>query len=166
MPIVQTQDEMLIELKRIVTTQLAMPVTFIYANMFEVNWGLDEITGSTEVTFPVFIYFTDGKEKVEASEAEALLSERRVLGMFLDQVDTPTHLYKSEEVDQTIHQMRQLAYNLRYWVNKSTLSVYGGMDNGAIEAVKGVFDKNLFGVGIDFVWRMNLSTNGYLNRAY
>lgn len=163
MPIPKIKDPIIQELDRICKTQLAMPTTFMEANLSEANYGLDELT---DTDFPVLIYVTSKGSDNEFNEAGEVQRNVRVYALLLNRVDNPTTDFNSEDVNSYLYQMEQLAQNLAYWINKSPISVDGGIDKWKADRLYQQFDAHLFGVGLDFEWTVSTGTSGYYNRGY
>jgi hypothetical protein len=163
MPIPKVKDPVIQELQRICETQLALPTTFMEANLAEANYGLDELT---DVKFPVLIYVTNKGSDNEFNEAGEVQRTLRIYALLLNRVDNPTTGFDSSEVNATLYQVEQLAQNLQYWINRSPLSVDGGVDKWKSDNLYAQFDAHLFGKGLDFQWKVNTGTSGYYNRGY
>jgi hypothetical protein len=163
MPLPKVKDPMILELKAICETKLAMPVTFIEANLSEANFGLDDLS---DAQFPVLVYVTNKGSENEFNEANEIQRKAKLYCLLLNRVDGTTKDYASAEINSLLYQMYQLGQNLQYWINKSSLSVDGGVDKWKSDNLYEQFDAHLFGQGLDFEWRVNTSTNGYYNNAY
>lgn len=161
MPIEKIKDPVITELEIICKTRLNMPVTFIHANLFEANFGLDELTKDSDVTFPVFVHVANGKSKNTVNEAHEINRKVEVFGMLLNRIDNPTSDYKSEDVNDVIYEMHQLGNNLIYWINRSALSVDGGVDEFEMVDVYQKFDAHLFGQAMTFTWSLSIGKSGY-----
>ena len=59
--------------------------------------------------------------------------------------------------------MEKLAQNIMYWINRSPLSVDGGVNKWKADNLYTQFDSNLFGKGLDFEWTVFTGTSGYYN---
>lgn len=164
MAIPKTEDPALTELERIVTTQLEVPCSFVYANLFEANFGLDELT---DISFPAFVYFADDKSKYKVTEYGMQTRALPIVGMMLTSRQDPTVDYKSQDVNPDINQMRQLVENLIYHLNKSPLCIWenkeekGGVDSFDTENIYQKFDAHLFGVGCSFQWKVKTTMGAY-----
>lgn len=160
----KTEDPAITELERIVTTQLQARCSFVYANLFEANLGLDNIT---DVEFPLFVYFADDKSKYKVTEYGMQTRKLPIVGMMLTQRQDATIDYSSKDVNPEINQMRQLVENLVYNLNKSSLSIWenksekGGVDEFDTENVYQKFDAHLFGVGASFFWKVKTTMGAY-----
>lgn len=165
MAIPKTEDPAITELERIITTQLQVPCSFVYANLFEANFGLDEMK---DVEFPVFVYFADDKSKYKVTEYGMQTRSIPIVGMMLTTRKDPSTDYSSKEVNPDINQMRQIVENLVYNLNKSPLSIWenkddkGGVDNFDTENIYQKFDAHLFGVGVSFNWKVKTTMGAYL----
>lgn len=158
------KDPLVVELERIVTTQLARPTTFMHANRKEANLGLDQMEGE-DVKFPVFLLVATGKSKNKFNEAGVIQRTATVYGLLLEQVSNPTSDYTTEEVSTITNKMRELGENLAYYLNKSPLAVNGGVDEWECVDVYAQFDAHLFGVALSFTWTIDTGRTGYL-KAY
>jgi len=164
MPIPKVKDPAVLELERVVTTQLGIKCSFLEANLFEANFGLDHMK---DVEFPVFVYFADDKSKYKVKEHGMITRRMPIVGMLLNQFSNPTIDYSSAEVNADVNRCRQLVENLVYNLNKSPLSVWedkedkGGVDDFETENVYQKFDAALLGVGTSFVWRVKTSMGAY-----
>jgi hypothetical protein len=169
MPIQRGKDPMLVELERIAKTQLAIPCSFIHANLFEANFGIDQISRDSEQSFPVLIHVANGKNKNDPNTVNDIRRKASVFLLLLTKFDAPTSDYKSYEVNELVYQMQQLGNNLQYWINKSPLSINGGVtkDSWSMVDVYQKFDAHLFGQAIEFTWEFDTGKSGHeLNRAY
>lgn len=164
MPILRVKDPLVTELEKIVTTQLVEPVTFIHANLLEANFGLDQI--GPDVSFPVCVHVATGKSKVSVNEGGDWDRVADVYLLLLQRYDAPTVDYASKDVSDIVWQMHQLALNLMYFINKSPISVAGGVDDVELTDVYQKFDSHLFGQAVKFTWEIDEATSGYINRAY
>jgi hypothetical protein len=159
MPIQKVDDPLILELERIATQDLVIPCTFLHANLFEANFGLDQIAADAEISFPVLLHVANGKNDNKQNVASDVIRKASVYGMLLQRYDNKaTSDYSSKEANGLVYAMQQLADNLQYWVNKSRLSVgcnSEGEPNGAsgfkLTDVYGKFDADLFGVAFEFV---------------
>lgn len=174
MPIEKVKDPLLLELERIAKNELAIPCTFLHADLFEANFGLDHIAADTEIAFPVLLHVANGKNQNTPTQSSNMIRKAKVYCLLLQRYDDkPTSGYSSEKANDLIYAMHQLADNLIFWINKSPLSVGSdnagkscGTDQVDMVDVYGKFDADLFGVGLEFTWTVDKGSNGYLNRAY
>jgi hypothetical protein len=164
MAIPKTEDPALTELERIVTTELQAPCSFVYANLFEANFGLDELK---DVAFPVFVYFADDKSKYRVTEYGMQTRALPIVGMMLTMRNDSTVDYASKDVNPEINLTRQMVENLIYHLNKSPLSIWenkeekGGVDNFETENIYQKFDAHLFGQGVSFQWKVKTTMGAY-----
>jgi len=159
MNIVKTEDPAVTELRRIVENELPIGCSFLYANLYEANFGLD----GTDEKFPLFLFVSNDKSKNEIQETGEIYREVNVVGMMLNarEVGEPTSEFSSEELSPAIDEMRQLADALIYAVNNSSLtSPTLTVDQYDIEKVYAKFDRHLFGVGINFKWTIQTGVRG------
>jgi hypothetical protein len=165
--LIQGKDQVVTELERIVTTELTVPCTFVHANLFAANFELDQLE---KVSFPVFVFVAQGKNRSRINVANNIIREVDLYGLMLQRKETPTSDYKSGEVNDAIFQMYQLSQNLMYQINKSPLSRssndgdYCGVNEWQADEIYSKFDVNLFGHGITFTWTVNTGVNGYHKR--
>src|SRR4051812_29505700 len=117
MPIPLVKDPIVTELKSIVETKLAMPCSFVHANLFEANFGLDRMSKDTEISFPVCVHVSNGKSDNELLETHDVKRKAKVFLLLLNRYDAPTKDYSSVDVNAIIYQMHQLSDNLAYWIN-------------------------------------------------
>lgn len=164
MALPKVEDPALTELERILTTQLALKCTLVYANLFEANFGLDNLG---EVSFPVFVLFTEDKSKYKVKEHGMQTRRLPLIGLMLTMRQDSTIDYSSKDVNPDVNQMRQLCENMVYHINKSPLSTWedkedkGGIDDFETENVYQKFDAHLFGVGFSAVWRVKNTMGAY-----
>lgn len=171
MPIPLVKDPMLVELELIVTTQLAMPCGFLHANLLEANFGLDQVSKDSQALFPVCIHVATGKNKNDSGNGDdftgdLITRKASVYLLLLQKYDAPTSDFESKDVNPLVYQMHQLGNNLKYWINKSPLSINGGVSEWEMVDIYQKFDSHLFGQGVTFTWEMMTNSTGYLNRAY
>lgn len=160
--ITKETDAAIIELKRIVENELVLKTKFVYADIFEFNNDADLMQNAE---FPCFLYFALDKSRYIVNQAGVLIRTIPIVGMMLDQYDSPTPDYKSESVNPVINAMRQLSENMVYHINKSQMSqifqdTAGGVNNFSADSVYGKHDKHLFGVGVSFDWKMTEGKTG------
>ncbi len=160
MAIPKSKDPIVTELERICSTQLAVPVTFVHANMSEANFGLDQVAIEQ---FPVLVHLATTRNQYELEESHNLTRTARLTLLLLNRVPLDTVEYKAAEVNQDINFMRQLAENLVYWINKSPYSVNGGVSSFSSDDIYQRMDAHLFGQGISLEWKMDTGHTGYYN---
>lgn len=163
MQYLQENDPAVAEMKRIVTTELYTPVEFLYANMGQVNFGLDQIELADNK--PVWIFFATDKSQNETTQSGLIIRTIPVVGMMLQLVDNPTTDYNTEEVSPYIYSMQQLTDKLIYQLNKSQLTYqdgdkYNGIDKWNFDKVYAKYDKHLFGGAVTFNWPFNTMRKG------
>jgi hypothetical protein len=158
--ITKTEDPAITELKRIVENDLSINCSFMYANLFEANFGLDELIMNQE--FPVFLFIATDKSANRIIQSGLILRDVTVVGMLLNTLDAEATIeYKSKDVSPYIDEMRQLADNLIFNINKSSLTYEpNAITNYSIDKVYSKFDAHLFGVGLTFTWTINTSSRG------
>jgi hypothetical protein len=163
MPLPKVKDPAILELETIVTTRLAIPCSFMFGNMKENNVGVDTLDPVND--FPVFVLLSAGKgNKQSVNEAGMIQRSFEVAGFFLNRSDEATiSSLKTEELNPLLNQMRQLGENLMYWINKSTLSINGGVDEWDANEVYSQHDASLYGYAFTFKWTVNTGTSGYYN---
>lgn len=163
MPISPTptvKDPIITELKRICETQLAIPTTFMEANLSEANFGLDQMP---DIKFPVLIYVTSKGSSNEVGENGEILRTAKVYALLLNSTGGETLDYASADINAWIYQMYRLGQNLQYWINKSPISVDGGIDSWTNDNLYEKFDAHLFGQGLTFEWKISTGVTGYYN---
>ena len=165
MAIPKVKDPAILELQNIVENKLAMPTKFVYANLFEANFEMDKLI---DIEFPVFIFVVASKNNNKTVQSNEIYRKVKVYGFMLNKMDpsksdAATAEIKSFDILDSIYQMRQLAWNLQYFVNLSPLSVNAGVDKWDDEDVYQKFDAHLFGVAVTFDWEIQTGTNGYYN---
>jgi hypothetical protein len=162
MVIQEIEDPAVTELARLAAL-LVRPCSFVYANLYEANFGLDALDESKQ-QFPVLLYITTGKEKNNTLDTGLIVRTVPVSLMLLDVLDSKhkhTADYSSREVDPKIHVMRQLSYNLLHLINESPLThVPTPVEDFEVNKVYAKFDRHLFGVAVDFEWEINTNTKG------
>ena len=158
--ITQTEDPVITELKRVVTEDLSIDCSFMYANLFEANFGLDELSMTEE--FPVFLFIASDKSTNRIIQSGLILRDVTVVGMLLNSIPRDETIeFKSKDVSPYIDQMRQLADNLIYNLNLSSLTYEPNtIASYSIDKVYSKFDSHLFGVGITFTWTINTGSRG------
>lgn len=164
------KDPLVVELERIVKDDLAIPCTFIEANLREAKFGLDQIKA---VDFPVLIYVTTAKNETDIAVTNNMIRTAEIYCVLLNRpADLKTSDYKSSDVDADVYQMYQLGQNLQYWINKSVLSRSNSEDNEPCGVVKwksdpiyAFGDVHAFGQGLTFSWRVNTGVDGYHKRV-
>lgn len=160
MPLPKVKDPLITELKTICESRLAIPTKFVEANLAEANFGLDQLLPTD---FPCLVYITSKGSDNEIVEAGEIHRRAQVNALLLNSVPSATSDISSGEVNDYIYQMYQLSQNLMYWINKSTLSVNGGVDKWKSDSLFEQFDAQLFGQGLTFEWRIRTGTTGYYN---
>lgn len=161
--LLKEDDPAVVELKRIVTTELYISTHFLYANLGQVNFGLDNLDMSEDK--PVWIFFATDKSKNKLTESGLIIRTIPVVGMMLQLVDSPTTDFNTEDVSLYVHSMHQLTNNLVYRLNKSTKTYmasddYKGIVEWNFDKVYAKYDKHLFGGAVTFDWDFNTGTKG------
>lgn len=155
------KDPIVVELERICGI-MAQPLKFLHANLNEANFSVDQLKKDD---FPVFVFVSTTKNRTKINEANDYIRTAKVICMILDKIDGQTMDFSSDAVNGVINRTRLLADNLIYHVNKSPLSVNGGVEEFESDNVYQELDANLFGQGISFDWIVDTGTNGYYNSA-
>jgi hypothetical protein len=160
MKITTIEDPAVTELQRIVTEDLSVECSFMYANFFEANFGLDSLAMNQQ--FPVFLFIANDKSVNRIIQSGLILRDVSVVGMFLNAMPhDETIEFKSQDVSPYINDMRQLADNFIYNINKSSLTYEpNSITSYTIDKVYAKFDAHLFGVGISFNWTINTGIRG------
>lgn len=158
----KAKDPILLELETICTSRLAMPVKFMHANLNEANFGLDQLTADN---FPVLVHVSTAKDKNKIGPGGDIERTASMFCLLLNRIEQDTSDFKSYDLNNSINQMRMLGENLMYWINRSTISVAGGVDDWESENVYQKFDAHLFGVALTFDWTVDSQTSGYYNSA-
>lgn len=162
MPLPKVKDPALLELETICKTRLAVPCSFIYADLYEANFGLDNL--DPELEFPVFVHVANGKNKNGFLKTGEIQRTIPVKGYLLDRTDDATiDSNKSYEINDSINRMRQLGENLMYWINRSRLSVDGGVEKWNSDDRYQLFDANLHGQFLEFDWTVQTGSTGFYN---
>jgi hypothetical protein len=155
----QRNDPAIIELKRIVENELDSPVTFVYANFTEANFGIDEI--ETTEDKPAFVFLSTDQSKNRTTESGLIVRRISVVGMMLMSVDSGTNELSSEEANVYIYKMHKLINNMIFKLNKSQLT---HKENPIVEwdlnKVYEKFDKSLVGAATIFNWDFNTNSRG------
>lgn len=160
-PAPTVKDPIIVELKRICETQLAIPTTFREAADYtEAGLLADQLTTDQ---FPVLFYLNSPGGSNELNEANEITRTISMDLLILSNAADPTAEYTAEEKNAMIYQMHRLAQNLSYWLNKSPLSVEGGLDKWKNKNIYGIFDAHLFGQGMTFEWSVQTASTGYYN---
>lgn len=160
--LIKQKDPILLELKAICESRLAIPVTLVHANLFEANFGLDQLTG---IEFPVLVHVATTRSVVEINEAHDHMRTAKIVLLLLDKVDLDTADYKSYDLNDSLNRMRNLGENLIYQINRSALSVNGGVDKYESDNVYQQFDAHLFGQAMSFDWMIDTATAGWLHQS-
>lgn len=160
MAIPKSKDPIALELETICTSRLAVPVSFVHANMNEANFGLDQMS---DEQFPVLVYITGTRNKVDLDPSHNLKRTARLNVLLLNRLPLDTLEFKSGEVNQEVNFMRQLGENLIYWINRSRYSVNGGVEKFDSDEVYQRFDAHLFGQALSFDWVLDTGETGYYN---
>lgn len=154
-----TEDPIVTELERL-SALLTLPCSFMHADLYEANFGLDKLDKRSE--FPVMLYITTGREKDVVLETNLIVREVPISLMLMDSFDKRTTDYKSREVDPKINRMRENALNLIYLINKSSDLTYKPqpVEDFEVSKIYAKFDRHLFGVAVDFTWSVNTNSSG------
>lgn len=156
--IIKQTDPAVTEMKRIVETLLKIKTTFVYANLFEANFGLDSLEGNQ---FPAFIFVATNQSKEKLDENDSIIRTIPIVGMMVNIIDQSTTDITSEEADPYINQMRELGENLVYNLNKSDMThKLEPITDVTYDKIYGRFDKHTFGVGMSFNWAINTLKSG------
>jgi hypothetical protein len=159
MMIIRQDDPAVVELKRIVETQLALKCQFLYANLAEANFGLDQIK-QMDIA-PIFIFFANDKSQNKTTETGLIVRTIPVVGMMLQPIELAAADYSSAEAAPYINEMRELNDNMVYNINKSPLSYKPEpVTEWSFDKVYAKFDKYLFGGGTQFNWAFNTGKRG------
>lgn len=152
-------DPVVEELKRIVTAELEMPCSFMYANLFEANFGIDSL--DKEDDFPVCVFVATEKNTEKIIETGLIIRKIEVYCLLLNSNNDPTIDYSSEQVDPFVNQMRMLAENLIHRINHSDKTyVFEPVDEFECSKIYEKFDRHLFGVALRFTWSFNTGISG------
>jgi hypothetical protein len=155
------KDPIIVELKRICETQLAVPTTFREAADFsEADKLADDLTPQQ---FPVLFFLNSPGGNNEIGESNEIERTITMDVLLLNTAADPTAEYAAAEKNPMIYQMHRLGQNLSYWLNKSPISINGGTDKWKNENVYAMFDANLFGQRLKFEWNVRTGTTGYYN---
>jgi len=160
MSLQKVKDPILLELETICTSRLAMPVKFMHANLNEANFGLDQLTASD---FPVLVHVSTSRDKSKFGAGGDISRTSTMFCLLLNRIELDTLDFKSYDLNDSVNQMRMLGENLFYWINRSTISVDGGVDDWESENVYQKFDAHLFGVALTFDWTVDVQSSGYYN---
>lgn len=157
------KDQITTELERIAKTQLDIPCTFMEANLKEANFGLDQVPADK---FPVLLYVATTKNKSVKAETDVIIRKATIVMMLLDESpDQATSDQPTNEISDGIERMRKLGENLWYWMNRSPISIHGGVDNWSSDAIAKKFDRDCFGQAIECEWTIDTNKTGYYNSA-
>jgi hypothetical protein len=153
-----TEDPIVTELERL-SALLTVPCSFMHADLYEANFGLDKLDKRSE--FPVMLYITTGTERDTIMETNLTIREVPISLMMLNTLPKATTDYSSKEVDPDINLMRLNAMNLIHLVNKSELTFVGEpVTEFEVSKIYAKFDRHLFGVAVDFTWSVNTNSSG------
>lgn len=158
--ITRIEDPAITELKRVVENDLAVDCSFMYANLFEANFGLDEL--NLEQEFPVFLFIATDKSTTRVTNSGLIVRDIVVVGMMLNAIPADGTIdFKSKDVSPYIEEMRQLTDNLIYRINQSPLTYAPSpIMNYSVDKIYSKFDQHLFGCGITFTWSFNTNSKG------
>jgi hypothetical protein len=158
--ITRIEDPAITELKRIVENDLSTTCSFMYANLFEANFGLDDL--SLQEQFPVFLFIATDKSTTKITTSGLIVRDIVVVGMMLNSIPNDGTIdFKSKDVSPYIEEMRQLTDNLIYNVNKSSLTYAPSpVQNYSVDKIYSKFDQHLFGCGVTFTWSLNTNSRG------
>lgn len=160
MAIPKSKDPIALELETICTTRLAVPVSFVHANMNEANFGLDQMS---DEQFPVLVYLTGTRDRNTLDPSHNIKREAKLNLLLLNRLPLDTIEFKSGEINEAMNFMRQLGENLIYWINRSRYSVNGGVTDWNSDEVYQRFDAHLFGRAISLDWVLDTGETGYYN---
>ena len=153
-----TKDPVVTELERLAPL-LNIPCSFMYADLYEANFGLDHLDKKAQ--FPVLLFITTGTEKDTILETNLIIREVPISLMMLNTLPKATTDYSSKEVDPDINLMRLNAMNLIHLINNSELTyVNEPVTEFDISKIYAKFDRHLFGVAIEFTWSVNTNSSG------
>jgi hypothetical protein len=132
----------------------SLGISFMYANLFEANYGLDALDDKTE--FPCFIFFANDSIDNRTTETGLLLEDRPIVGMLVTVDDSATSDYTSKDADSKITEMYELYLKLLAAVNKSPMTyVLQPVERGKFNKVYAKFDRHVMGGMIEFTWVIN-----------
>jgi len=154
--ILEQPDPMVTELEAICTGRMVTPLTFFHAQMKEANLGMDRIPA---VDFPVLVHIATTENKVKIIETGNMIRTAKLYCLLL--TAKPSLDAAAYDVNQEINKMRQLGENMIYWINKSTYSVNGGVNDFQMDNIYQKFDADLMGVAITFDWTFDTGKSGY-----
>jgi hypothetical protein len=155
------EDPAITELRRIVENALALPVKFIYANIFEVNSFMNEL--ETEATFPCFVLWSSDKNKYKIEDTGLLTRKLQVVGWMCGRFDSATPDYSSADVQPLLYQLQQLCENLQWHCGKSYLintNVAKPIEEFEADKLYAKSDAHLFVVGVSFTWNIQTANSG------
>lgn len=164
----QAKDPIIIELERICKEDLDIPCSFMEANLGEANLGVDD---KEPGSFPMLLFITTSKNRSRKIESDVIIRKAQVTCMLLDarqatpKSGTETSDYMSSEINDQLNRMRLLGENLWFWINRSSLSINGGVDDWASDPVYERFDADLIGQAIQFDWTIDTHSTGHYNVA-
>lgn len=158
--ITRTEDPAITELKRVVENDLSIDCSFMYANLFEANFGLDELSVQDE--FPVFLFIATDRSTTRVTDSGLLVRDIVVVAMMLNSIPADGTIdFKSKDVSPYIEEMRQLSDNLIFNLNRSSVTYAPSqISSYSVDKIYSKFDSHLFGVGLTFTWSVNTNSRG------
>lgn len=157
--ILKREDPVVTELERIVKNELAIPCEFVYANLGEVNYGLDKMEATK---FPLFLFIANDRSQNRMLDSGLIIRTVRVVGMMLTtSQEAPTVEYSSKDMSPFIEEMRQLADNLVHRLTHSSMTYKLDLPlTWTADKLYERFDAHLFGVGLEINWPINTQSSG------
>lgn len=154
--ILEQPDQMVTELEEICKSRMVTPITFFHAQMKEANLGMDRIP---VVDFPVLVHIATTSNKIKIIENGNMIRTAKMVCLML--TAKPSIDSAAYDVNQEINRMKQLAENLIYWINRSTHSINGGVNEFELDNIYQKFDADLMGVALTFDWTFDTGKTGY-----
>ena len=134
------------EIKRIVKD---MDIEFVFGNLYETNWSLDEVSRNTQADW-FFVYITPF-EVDDSIQVNAIHSTFPLQFFVVNKVNNPTLAYTSELVQPIVDVARDKARNFIHRLNQSSLidKQTPGITEVKIRSEYAWQDLHLFGVSAE-----------------
>jgi hypothetical protein len=141
----------------------ALGLTFIHADLYKANFGIDKIAKDA---FPIFLYIAPVTQKNNIGINKTIRRKISVFGFVLYKRDSDKAIdFNFEETETYVQNARNKVDSLIYKLNQHSTSdkeVETPVSDFTTNGTYAKFDGNLFGCQTNFEWAVNEQTTGYV----
>jgi len=140
---------MIVDTIKAIVQTLSPSVEFVYGNLFESNFELDQLASATGW---YYVYIPPLENTDDIGLKRELHTSFPLQAFIVKRLEKETTDYKSEEVQPTIDEAREIARSFIHKLNESSIIDHTdgrlGITQVRFESVYAIEDQHLFGVGI------------------